>query len=76
MATITSSQQFKITIRDEPHFYSIVRWLDLNVGHGIKYWTMEGKVLRKLKDGKTATPIIHIINPSVETDISTFLNLL
>lgn len=67
---------FKITIRDREHFYKIVNWLNQNVGKGEDKWTMEGRVLKNLKTGKSVTPKVYIFREDFDASSSLYLNLL
>ncbi len=67
---------FRVTIRDRDHFYKIVNWLNTNVGKGEDNWTMEGRVLKSLKMGKTATPMVYIFREDFDTSSSLYLSLL
>ncbi len=67
---------FRVTIRDRDHFYKLVNWLNENVGKGEDKWTMEGRVLKVLKQGKSATPKIYIFREDFDTSASLYLSLL
>lgn len=67
---------FRVTIRDREHFYKIVGWLNTNVGHGENNWTMEGRVLKSLKQGKTVSPKIYIFKIDFDPSSSLYLSLL
>lgn len=67
---------FRITIRDRDHFYKLVNWLNENVGKGEDNWTMEGRVLRTLKQGKSISPKIYIFREDFDTTSSLYLSLL
>ena len=67
---------FRITIRDRDHFYRLVNWLNENVGKGEDNWTMEGRVLRALKQGKNVSPKIYIFREDFDTTSSLYLSLL
>jgi hypothetical protein len=67
---------FRITIRDRDHFYKLVNWLNENVGKGEDNWTMEGRVLRALKQGKSVSPKIYIFREDFDTTSSLYLSLL
>jgi len=71
-----ASHTFRVTIRDQPHFYKIVNWLNTNVGKGEDKWTMEGRVLRILKQGKTVSPNIYIYRVDFEESNALYLSLL
>ena len=71
-----AAHTFRVTIRDRDHFYKIVNWLNTNVGKGEDKWTMEGRVLRNLKAGKTVTPKVYIFKEDFDTASSLYLNLL
>lgn len=72
----TAFHSFRVTIRDREHFYKLVNWLNQNVGKGMEFWTMEGAVLRKIKDGKTATPKIYIFKEDFDVSSTLYLSLL
>jgi hypothetical protein len=67
---------FRVTIRDTAHFYKIVNWLNTNVGKGQDKWTMEGRVLKTLKQGKSVSPKVYIFVDSFEESSSLYLSLL
>ena len=71
-----AQHSFRITIRDREHFYRIVTWLNTNVGKGEDKWTMEGRVLRSLKQGKTVSPKIYIFKEGFDPSSSVYLSLL
>jgi len=67
---------FRIVIRDSEHFYRLVKWLNENVGKGQDKWTMEGRVLRTLKQGKTIQPKVYIFNPAFDPSSALYLSLI
>jgi hypothetical protein len=73
---LNAAHIFKLTIRDRDHFYKIVNWLNSNLGKGEEYWTMEGRVLKTLKQGKPATPRVYIFKQEFDESASLYLSLL
>ena len=71
-----ASHTFKVTIRDRDHFYKIVNWLNANVGKGEDKWTMEGRVLKNLKMGKTVSPKVYIFKQDFDESSAIYLSLL
>lgn len=71
-----SAYTFRLTIRDTEHFYKLVNWLNENVGKGEDKWTMEGRVLRTLKLGKTVSPNIYIYKEDFDSGTTLFLSFL
>lgn len=71
-----AAHTFRVTIRDRDHFYKIVNWLNANVGKGEDKWTMEGRVLKSLKQGKTVSPKVYIFREEFEESASLYLSLL
>lgn len=71
-----AAHTFRVTIRDREHFYRLVNWLNVNVGKGEDKWTMEGRVLKTLKGGKTVNPKIYIFIESFDPASSLYLSLL
>jgi hypothetical protein len=71
-----ATYSFRVTIRDREHFYKIVTWLNTYVGRGESNWTMEGHVLKVLKQGKMANPKIYIFRDDFDTSASIYLSLL
>ncbi len=71
-----AAHTFRVTIRDRDHFYKLVKWLNDNVGKGEDKWTMEGRVLKTLKQGKTANPKIYIFTENFDPASSLYLSLL
>jgi hypothetical protein len=67
---------FRIVIRDSEHFYRLVKWLNENVGKGQDKWTMEGRVLKTLKQGKTIQPKVYIFNPAFDPSSALYLSLI
>lgn len=67
---------FRVTIRDRDHFYKLVNWLNENVGKGSTKWTMEGRVLKSLKQGKTVSPKIYVFREDFDPASSLYLSLL
>lgn len=67
---------FNITFRDKDHFYRVVSWLNANVGHGKKYWTVLGRVLRNLHRGKMHTATVQVFDPEFDESNASFLSLL
>ena len=67
---------FRITIRDRVHFYKLVKWLNENVGKGTDNWTMEGRILKTLKAGKTVSPMVYIYKHDFDQSAALYLNLL
>lgn len=67
---------FRVAIRDVEHFYKLVKWLNENVGKGTSYWTMEGKVLKKIKSGNRPSVKIYIFKEDFDESSSLYLSLL
>lgn len=67
---------FRVIIRDREHFYRLVNWLNQNVGKGEDQWTMEGRVLKTLKTGKTVSPNIYIYKEEFDQSSALYLSLL
>ena len=71
-----AAHTFRVTIRDRDHFYKLVNWLNTNVGKGQDKWTMEGRVLKTLKGGKSVSPKIYIFKQDFDPASSLYLSLL
>lgn len=71
-----AAHTFRVTIRDRDHFYKLIKWLNENVGKGQENWTMEGRVLKTLKTGKSVTPKIYIFREDFDASASLYLSLL
>lgn len=71
-----AAHTFRVTIRDREHFYKLVNWLNTNVGKGQDKWTMEGRVLKTLKNGKTISPKVYIFREDFDPSSSLYLSLL
>jgi hypothetical protein len=71
-----AAHTFRVTIRDTVHFYKIVNWLNANVGKGEGHWTMEGRVLKSLKAGKTISPKVYIMCENFDPGNALYLSLL
>lgn len=67
---------FRVTIRDREHFYKLVNWLNVHVGKGEDKWTMEGRVLKTIKLGKTVSPKIYVFKEDFDPASSLYLSLL
>lgn len=67
---------FRVTIRDRDHMYKIVKWLNDNVGKGADKWTMEGRVLKQLKQGKTVSPKVYIFRTDFDPASVLYLSLI
>lgn len=67
--------QFRLTIRDEAHFYKVVNWLNSNVGKGRDHWTFEGRQLKILRQGKSVSPMVYIFKPGFDPASALFLSL-
>lgn len=67
---------FRVTIRDREHFYKLIKWLNDNVGKGEDKWTMEGRVLKTLKQGKSVAPKVYIFKQDFDPASSLYLSLL
>jgi hypothetical protein len=67
---------FRVTIRDRDHFYKLVNWLNTNVGKGTSCWTMEGRVLKTLKQGKPVSPKIYVFKKEFDPSSALYLSLL
>ena len=67
---------FRVIIRDREHFYRLVKWLNDNVGKGQDKWTMEGRVLKNIKQGKSVNPKIYIFKPDFDSASALFLSLI
>lgn len=71
-----AAHTFRVTIRDREHFYKLVNWLNTNVGKGEDKWTMEGRVLKTIKAGKTVSPKIYVFKQDFDPSSSLYLSLL
>jgi hypothetical protein len=71
-----AAHTFRVTIRDCEHFYKLVNWLNTNVGKGEDKWTIEGRVLKHLKQGKSLSPKIYIFRQDFDTTAAMYLNLI
>ncbi len=66
---------FRVVIRDVPHFYRLVAWLNDNVGKGADKWTMEGRILKRLKNGPV-NPAVYIFRPDFDEASALYLSLI
>ncbi len=71
-----AAHTFRLTIRDRDHFYKIVNWLNTNVGKGEDKWTMEGRALKIIKQGKSLNRAIYIYRQDFDPTSALYLNLL
>jgi hypothetical protein len=67
---------FRVLIRDRDHFYRLVKWLNDNVGKGADKWTMEGRVLKTIKQGKSVNPKIYIFRQDFDPASALYLSLI
>jgi len=67
---------FRVVIRDREHFYRLVKWLNDNVGKGQDKWTMEGRVLKTIKQNKTVNPKIYIFRQDFDPASALYLSLI
>ena len=67
---------FRVVIRDREHFYKLVKWLNENVGKGEDKWTMEGRVLKRLKQGTAVNPNIYIFRADFDPSSALYLSLI
>lgn len=70
-----AAHTFRVVIRDREHFYKLVKWLNENVGKGADKWTMEGRVLKRLKGG-TVNPNIYIFRQDFDPASALYLSLI
>jgi len=70
-----ASHTFRVSIRDKEHFYKLVKWLNENVGKGADKWTMEGRVLKRLKNG-SVSPNIYIFPKDFDPASALYLSLI
>jgi hypothetical protein len=71
-----AAHTFRVTIRDREHFYRLVKWLNENVGRGEDKWTMEGRVLRRLKQGANVNPNVYIFRQDFDPSSALYLSLI
>jgi len=71
-----AAYSFRVTIRDSGHFYRIIAWLNANVGKGSDKWTMEGRVLKSLRQGKSISPKVYIFIQDFDTATALYLSLI
>jgi hypothetical protein len=77
IVTDTAKFSFELKIRDRAHFYKIVNWLNNNLGKGKNVWTMDGRILRSLRNGQEKKTKVSIFNTEVDTSSTAlFLSLL
>jgi hypothetical protein len=67
---------FSITFRDTEHFYRVVAWLNHNIGHGKQNWTMDGRVLRKIKRRGECTTVVVIKSKNFNDSDALYLSLI
>jgi hypothetical protein len=67
---------FRVVVRDREHFYKLVKWLNDNVGKGENNWTMEGRVLKRLKNGTTVNPNVYIFKQDFDPASALYLSLI
>lgn len=72
----TAKYSFRVTIRDKTHFYKIVNWLNSAIGKGTDKWTMEGRALKLLKEGKSVSRRIYVYIDNFDESSALYLSLL
>lgn len=70
-----AAHTFRLVVRDREHFYKLVNWLNENVGKGADKWTMEGRVLKRLKAG-TVSPNVYIFRQDFDPTSALYLSLI
>lgn len=70
-----AAHTFRLVVRDREHFYKLVNWLNENVGKGADKWTMEGRVLKRLKAG-TVSPNVYIFRQDFDPASALYLSLI
>jgi hypothetical protein len=76
MKELKAIHTFRVTIRDLNHFYKIVKWLNDNVGKGTENWTMEGRVRKYLKEGKSVNRKVYIYKDDFDPTSALYLSLI
>ncbi len=71
-----AAHSFRLTIRDREHFYRVVKWMNENVGKGSDKWTVEGRVLKSLKQGKAVDRKIYVYREDFDEGSALFLSLI
>jgi hypothetical protein len=71
-----AAHSFRLTIRDREHFYRVVKWMNENVGKGSDKWTVEGRVLKSLKQGKAVDRKIYVYRQDFDEGSALFLSLI
>ena len=71
-----AAHSFRLTIRDREHFYRVVKWMNENVGKGADKWTVEGRVLKSLKQGKSVDRKIYVYRQDFDESSALFLSLI
>lgn len=66
---------FTITFRDTGHFYRVVNWMNSQVGKGGDKWTVQGRVLKTLKQQKTVTSKVYVFVENFDESAASFLSL-
>lgn len=65
-----------LTIRDKAHFKKVVNWLNTNIGKGKEHWTASGKILKKLRYGKSVSTTFFFANEEDSRQVASFVALL
>jgi hypothetical protein len=71
-----ATHSFRLTIRDREHFYRVIKWMNENVGKGADKWTIEGRVLKSLKQGKAVDRKIYVFREDFDESSALFLSLI
>jgi len=71
-----AAHSFRLTIRDREHFYRVVKWMNENVGKGSDKWTVEGRVLKSLKQGKSVDRKVYVYRQDFDESSALFLSLI
>ncbi len=70
-----AEHSFRIDLRDKEHFYRVVNWLNGNVGKGSDKWTMEGRPLKSIKQGKSVNTQVYIFVADFDESSVLYLSL-
>lgn len=65
-----------VDFRDKEHFYKVINWLLDNAGIVKKDWTIEGRVLKRLKRRGPTRALVKIFNKQFDESSLLFLQLL
>lgn len=73
---VNAQHTFGVIIRDREHFYRVVNWLNTHLGKGEDKWTMQGRILKTLKTGKSVNTTVYVFLQEFDASCALYLSLI